>query len=75
MKLCCSKTVHAGVFLKTVVTISTGKGTWVLASPPPSGVAMASYSYEKLPGNTSQKRPLCLTSPSTVLLHQFPTLP
>lgn len=75
MKLCCSKTTHPGVFLKTMITISTGKGTWVLASPPPSGVAMASYSYENFLGTLLKNAPFPLTSPSTVLLHQSPTLP
>lgn len=60
MKLCFSKIACPGVFRKNMITISTGKGTWVLASPPPSGVTMAPYSYEKFPGDTSQKGLLCL---------------
>jgi len=77
MKLCCSKTTRPGVFLKNVVTISTGKGTWMLASSPPSGVTMAPNRYEKFPGYTSQKGLLDFSEyhPSPSISHPFHEIP
>ena len=77
MKFHCSKITRPGVCLKNMVTFLflTGKGTWALTSPPPSGVTVAFCSYGKFPGYTSQKgfpcRNLSEHHPSPSAFHPF----